>query len=489
MVGGSTGAGKSTLVNSLVRAPVSQAGVLRPTTRAPVLVGAPADTRWFIGPTEPGAPKSTARSEGHDKQHPTEPYLLPGLARTTGLHAEPGALRVISATGLPGGLALLDAPDLDSVVTENRTLAEKLLGAADLLLFVTTAARYADALPWTALRTARDRGTRLAVVLNRVPAGAAEEIGAHLGELLAAEGLSEAKLFVLPEVALDGQGLLAEQLIAPLGDWLAQLAEDAPTRVRVVADTLGGALAALRWGVEDLAEAVERQHAAAMALRAAVDSGYRAALSTVEASLADGRLLRGEVLVRWREFADGGELRDALKARGHGLGRRVRAAVSGKAPPGGKLLAALSAALVTLIIEAAAVAGDRVRAGWATQPAGGPLLADPGSRIEPADTRTDRARALVREWESAVRQLSSEGTAQEATALLVVLGVLGGDITATGRRALRTLIETSRTDLLHRIGDLFDADAARFTALLTDAEATAGTADRLREALAMGRPE
>ena len=43
VVGGSTGAGKSTLVNSLVGAPVSAAGVLRPTTRAPVLVCNPAD--------------------------------------------------------------------------------------------------------------------------------------------------------------------------------------------------------------------------------------------------------------------------------------------------------------------------------------------------------------------------------------------------------------------------------------------------------------
>src|SRR5688572_7134359 len=36
VVGGSTGAGKSTLINSLVGAVVSPAGVLRPTTRAPV---------------------------------------------------------------------------------------------------------------------------------------------------------------------------------------------------------------------------------------------------------------------------------------------------------------------------------------------------------------------------------------------------------------------------------------------------------------------
>jgi ABC-type transport system involved in cytochrome bd biosynthesis fused ATPase/permease subunit len=43
VVGGSTGAGKSTLVNSLVGDLVSQPGVLRPTTRSPVLVHHPAD--------------------------------------------------------------------------------------------------------------------------------------------------------------------------------------------------------------------------------------------------------------------------------------------------------------------------------------------------------------------------------------------------------------------------------------------------------------
>ena len=43
VVGGSTGAGKSTLVNSLVGERVTEPGVLRPTTRSPVLVYNPAD--------------------------------------------------------------------------------------------------------------------------------------------------------------------------------------------------------------------------------------------------------------------------------------------------------------------------------------------------------------------------------------------------------------------------------------------------------------
>ena len=49
VVGGSTGAGKSTLLNSLVGSVVSPAGVLRPTTRAPVLAFHPDDLEWFEG--------------------------------------------------------------------------------------------------------------------------------------------------------------------------------------------------------------------------------------------------------------------------------------------------------------------------------------------------------------------------------------------------------------------------------------------------------
>ena len=63
---------------------------------------------------------------------------------------------------IPPGLAILDAPDIDSVVAENRQLAAQLLAAADLWLFVTSAARYADAVPWDFLsgRRRAQRGRR-----------------------------------------------------------------------------------------------------------------------------------------------------------------------------------------------------------------------------------------------------------------------------------------------------------------------------------------
>ena len=486
VVGGSTGAGKSTLVNSVVRAPVSQAGVLRPTTRAPVLVSAPGDMRWFLGPGGPGT------------VGPQDVPLLPNLRRTTGLQVEPGALRVMSAPGLPRGLALLDAPDLDSVVAANRALAEELHGAADLWLFVTTAARYADALPWAALRTARDRGTRLALLLNRVPEGAEDELRDHLTEMLDGEGLGGTQLFVLPEVELDGQGLLAEHLVMPIADWLTRLAEDPPTRVRVVGDTLGGALAALRWGAEELAAALDGQDAAATELGGHVRDEYAAALATVESALADGALLRGEVLGRWREFVAGGELREALRVQ---AGRR-RFGFGSKGPvgepPGGKLLAALSAALATLVVEVGAQARDRVRAAWSAHPAGAALLTGtrPASHAAAEPDRGETARVLVREWESAVE----DGAGNPVAALLAVLRVLGGDPPldarertqlrgVLGQLAIRTLAENSRDDLLARIRGLLDADAAVFTALLADADDAGTTAERLRAALSSGVTE
>ena len=160
VVGGSTGAGKSTILNSLVGAEVSPSGVLRPTTRGPVLVCHPDDVRWFEG----------------DR-------ILPGLPRVAGGAPTPGTLLVVPAPELQPGLALLDSPDIDSVLAENRALATQLLAAADAWLFVTTAARYADAVPWGFLATARERGTALSIVLNRVPDDAEREVdGASRGD-------------------------------------------------------------------------------------------------------------------------------------------------------------------------------------------------------------------------------------------------------------------------------------------------------------------
>ena len=126
-------------------------------------------------------------------------------------------VRLVTSPALPAGLALLDAPDIDSVVAANRVLARQLLAAADLWLFVTTAARYADAVPWDLLTEAEQRGTSLAMVLDRVPPEAIEEVRGDLAQMLRRHGLGNAPLFVIPEVPLVDDRLPDDVSLVDLG--------------------------------------------------------------------------------------------------------------------------------------------------------------------------------------------------------------------------------------------------------------------------------
>ena len=124
------------------------------------------------------------------------------------------------------------------------------MAAADLWIFVTTAARYADAVPWHALRAAVARHAAVVIVLNRVPPEAVAEVSTHVQELLDAEGLADAPLFVIAETTLQ-EGMLPVQAVEPLQTWLWSLAADAATRAAVARRTLAGAVADLlarsRW--------------------------------------------------------------------------------------------------------------------------------------------------------------------------------------------------------------------------------------------------
>ncbi|MCI4063553.1 dynamin family protein [Micromonospora sp. R77] len=492
VVGGSTGAGKSTLVNSLVQARVSAAGVLRPTTRSPVLVCNPADSAWF-----------------------RQGELLPGLTRTNEPSENPGTLHLVTAPHLPAGLAFLDAPDIDSVVDANRALAGQLLAAADLWLFVTTAARYADAVPWELLRSARARGAVIAMVLDRVPPEAADEIAAHLSEMLAAQGLEAAPLFVLPETWVDGQGLLPGRVTAPLSDWFSRLAADADARAAVVRQTLDGALAALRPAVAALADAADEQVAAADALDERVRAAYRGAERTVEQGLKDGRLLRGEVLARWQEFVGTGEFFRTLEARIGRLRDRVVAAVTGRPAPAAELRTAIESQLVTLLRGVASEAAENAYTGWKAHPAGAALL-DP-ALAHPADDLAERAERLVRDWQREVLELvRAEGGdrrfvartaayAVNATGLAVMIAVFAstafiptGLEVATGAgttvaaqavlqaifgdQAVRDLAAKARVDLLDRVRALLDEEAARYLTRTAEARPSGDTAAELRGA-------
>jgi hypothetical protein len=495
VVGGSTGAGKSTLVNSLVRDEVSTAGVLRPTTRSPVLVHHPDEAAWF-----------------------TTDRVLPRLPRVTTTAAdiagEAGSLRLTPHLGIPRGLAVLDAPDIDSVVVENRRLGEELLGAADLWVFVTTAARYADAVPWDLLAEAARRRAVIVVVLNRVEPGAREAVTRHLRQMLVEHNL-DAHIAVVLESRIDG-GLLPAAAVAELGGWLRGMAGDVATRDAVVQRTVRGAIEDLLSAAPRLAAAVDAQRRHADHLRDAVTSAYAAAQADVGAATADGTMLRGEVLARWQEFVGTGELLRAVEERVGTWRDRLSAAVRGRPAPE-TVARAVGQGLVHLVVDAADRGAERAHEAWHADPAGRQLLGDLRLSRSAADL-PDRVAEQVRAWQGAVLELvSTEGADRRTTARTLSFGVNGlgaalmvaifastGGLTTAevgvaggtallaqrlleavfGDDAVRRLTRTAQEDLRARIERLLAAEAARFLTVLAAADVRPEAAERIRAAVA-----
>jgi hypothetical protein len=81
-------------------------------------------------------------------------------------------------------MTLVDTPDLDSTSTEHRAAAEIMIDNADVVVFVSSALRYADLVPWEVLRRARSRGAPLIHVLNRVTSGATGALTDYRSRLL-----------------------------------------------------------------------------------------------------------------------------------------------------------------------------------------------------------------------------------------------------------------------------------------------------------------
>lgn len=472
VVGGSTGAGKSTLVNSLVGSEVSPAGVLRPTTRSPVLASHPDDLPWFEG----------------DR-------VLGGMSRTTGGEAGPGGLQLAPTPELPTGLALLDSPDIDSVVESNRTLARQLLAAADAWLFVTTAARYADAVPWELLHAARDRGTALSLVLDRVPPEAAEEVAAHLREMIREHGLEGTELLVVPEARLE-DGRLPAAALAPVRAWLDGLAADAQARAGLVRRTLTGALDSLPARVGRVRDVVADQHAAATGLSREVETAYGRALEEIDEAVRSGALLRGEVLARWHDVVGTGDLMRALESRLGRLRDRIRSLVTGAPQADAELRAAVQSSVDAVVHAAADRAAERAATAWRGTPAGRELLQEAARLDSASGDLLERTRDEVRDWQGHVFDLvSREAAGKRTTARLASLGVNGaglvvmlavfaqtggltgaevavaGGTSALGQRvleallgdqAVRALAERAREDLLVRARRLLDTEAARY---------------------------
>lgn len=473
VVGGSTGAGKSTLVNTLVGRPVTETGVLRPTTRSPVLIHHPEDAEWF------------------DEQR-----ILPDLPRVEIHDKAGGALRLVADAGVPAGIAVLDAPDIDSVVTENRTLAAQLLAAADLWLFVTTAARYSDAVPWDLLTAAAARHAAVAVILDRVAPEAVSEIRGHLATMLTEHGLGDAPLMVVEEIAPDESGMLPEAAVVAVRDWLHGLAADDTARGDVARRTLDGAVADVATRARDLADSVDRQREILAALQADVDRAYDDARARIDAASSDGSMLRGEVLARWHDFVGAGDFARSLEARVSRLRDKLTAFVRGRPQPTVEVEQAIEHGVAAVIVEEATRAAEQADRHWRATPAGHALLGgDDLSR--PAEGFADHSTAAVREWQQAVLELvRTEGSDKRFDARMLSFGVNGvglalmivvfastagltgvevgvaGGTAVVGQRlleavfgdeAVRRLAARARADLATRVDALLADESSRFT--------------------------
>ncbi len=422
-VAGSTGAGKSTLVNSLVGEQVTTTGVRRPTTNSPVLACNPADVDWF-----------------------SEASFIPSLPRVRqqGL-AMPGkdGMLVLAATeAMPQGVALLDTPDVDSAVAAHHEFAAKFLDAADLWVFVTTSGRYADARVWEFLQVARDRDTSMAVVLSRVPRRGRRRLLDHFGAMLEANGLGHAARFAIPETDQIRGERFTSNVADHIREYLADVAGEAEQRDRVSRRTFIGVIDSFRTRVPELARQVERQIETGHALGAIVDDAYSDAQDRIDTSLGDGSLLRGSLLARWQEVTAGGDLAKSMRPRG----KRSRKGRSEQAERGrrvGALEDAVRDSLEALVVSAAERAAERVEQRWRKVPGGDALvekaLANPGGMDLARQMRQE-----IGEWQREIAELTAADGAtkrsvarfvsfdHDIVALVMIIDLLGYEQTRSG---------------------------------------------------------
>lgn len=190
-IAGATGSGKSQLFNALAGVTISETGVRRPTTAAPIACS------WSDGAA------SLIERLG----------IPPRLRRRPVQNAEMEAqLR---------GLVLVDLPDHDSAVVQHREHVDRILDLVDAVIWVVDPEKYADAmLHERYLRPMAGHAEIMFVVLNqidRLPGEATEQVLDDLRRLLDEDGIA------LGEYGEPGATVLA--LSALTGDGVGELRE------------------------------------------------------------------------------------------------------------------------------------------------------------------------------------------------------------------------------------------------------------------------
>ena len=345
---GPTGAGKSTIFNTIAGRRASPTGVLRPTTRVAVVLLHPTDRVALLEGTLAGMPVDQ--------------------------------LQLVEDESIASGLALVDAPDIDSIEHANRELADRLVEAADLCLFVTTATRYADRVPWAVLDRVRQRGLPLMVVVNRMPADEEDrrQIIADVGRLFEEAGFGD-----LTGVVAVREGELepdTEQLrpptIAPISAEIERLRGDLGARRELAARALAGSLAGLRDLLDRIADDAEHEAIDVEALRRISVVAYETNLAALREELGRGTFLRQEALRHWHSFVGADQV---TRFFSQGIGR-IRGAIAAVFRPATAPVAEVRAAttedLLAVARLQAAEAARRTATSWSEERSISAELAD-----------------------------------------------------------------------------------------------------------------
>ncbi|MDV9202893.1 GTPase, partial [Streptomyces sp. Wh19] len=219
-IAGATGSGKSMLFNTLAGAQISETGLRRPTTAAPIACS------WTDGAAG----------------------LLDRLAIPGRLRRRPQQGGADTDEALQG-LVLVDLPDHDSAATEHREQVDRVLALVDAVIWVVDPEKYADAaLHERYLRPLAGHAEITFVVLNqidRLPGDAADQILDDLRRLLDEDGMAlgehgEPGATVMSLSALTGEG------VGELREVLGRFVQERTAAARRLSADVDAAAARLR---------------------------------------------------------------------------------------------------------------------------------------------------------------------------------------------------------------------------------------------------
>jgi hypothetical protein len=502
VVGGVTGSGKSTIVNTIVGHAVSRTGVIRPTTSNPVLIVHPVDAHWF---TDDRILSDFVRVE------------LEGAVTRLEASDTAARLQLVRDEDIPLGLALVDAPDIDSVSARNRAIADALLDTADVWLWCTSAAKYADEESMRYLARAAERRTALAVALTRVEPEYVEELTSDFETKLVDHAALEPELFIVPTAHVIDERL-PRPAIGSVERWLRELSGPLVRRSRR-RQTIEGALDVMTSDVDRLIAWVQNETEVLQVLNEVISRTTAHTRHEFSRALDDGRAMRDEVLLRWNRFAGASGMIALVERAGERAStwaRTLMGSVTGdRAEEEERVREAVANDVTNLATQLLELASGRIVHDWGTVPAGRELLeAHPELAEAPPDLEA-RAEKTINEWQATVVRLVETKGAQRrlrarwlsvainATATGAIIATLAQTGGLTGAEAgiataagaanqalltkvlgsanLRWLVTNAREDLERRFTDLVAVHRRRFTLVLAAAAPSPKLVEQLHE--------